>query len=292
MSVVNAYGNCGTDTLPSGIEQCTLSDFGDLRGIILTKPNTKITLADLTETKFKELVASGDLIHYKGLFNFDQTTPENETTTSSSGLIMAIRDAKVQGTLTYSAPICLSKSLQDKKGKKWDIMFVFDKGILTALSLDKASVKGFLASYFDVGTLRFKAGTDIQSVAIMYQLESADEYNKQMTFITNEKLGFNVANLDGAFGVELSANLTAGTSIVIKATSVCNGDVVYSNLDEASMWLVNGVAPTAVSYAPATQSYTLTVGTLTAGSNVNIVVSGTDDLDNIYRGSFNGTVGA
>lgn len=286
MGILNGFGNCQSDLLASAQDQCSVKDFGDLIGFGISQPNVKIPVATVNDrTSWETLVKNSRYFPYLGLFNFEQTTPENEVATSSTGLNQTIRDGKPSFTITFPASTCLVKSLNNKKGLTWRIVLYFDKGIYIANDATKENVFGFLAPYFDVSTMRFKAGTDIQQVNVMFQLEDANEFNMNGSFITYEALGFNLREIQGAFNAELAVEASAGTSVLVTATALCNSDVVYEGLELPANWKVNGVATTAVSYSPATGKYTLTVATLTAGDNVVVSLAGEDELGNIYVGT-------
>ena len=290
MAEINGFGNCADELLGSAIDQCTINSYGDLIGIGLLRPGTKITLANLgLNTAWTGLVKDGVYFPYNNVYNFEQTTPENEIATSSRGLNRVIRDGKPSFTLTYDGVPCLVKSLQNKKGKVWDIVFFFEKGILGKENTD-GSFGGFTASYFDVGTMRFQAGTDIQSVAVMFQIDNSNEFNTRFGFVTNESLGFDLSALNGAFESNLEVTATAGTSILVEVKSSCNSNLMYEGLELASNWLVNGVAPSAVTYSGGV--YTLTVATMTAGQSRTVVLKGEDANDNVYRGSKTVIVGS
>ncbi len=292
MALINGFGNCNSELIGSAIDKCTPNSYGDLLGIAILAPGTKLTEANLkTKAGWETLVSDGKYFPYNNIYNFDQTTPENEVATSSTGLKRVIRDGKPEYTFTYDGTPCLVKSLQNKKGKVWDIIFFFEKGVLGKLNGD-GTFSGFQASYFDVGTLRFQAGTDIQSVAVMVQIDNASDFNSKFGFISYDNLGFNLSQVNGAFEAVLGVTATAGTSLKVKVNSSCNSDVFYAGLDDMAVWKVNGVAPSAVQYNQSTGEYTLTVTTLVAGANVNVQLSGKDLLDNIYRGSGQAVVGA
>ena len=138
--------------------------------------------------------------------------------------------------------------------------------------------------------MRFQAGTDIQSVAVMFQIDNSNEFNTRFGFVTNESLGFDLSALNGAFESNLDVTATAGTTILVEVKSSCNSNVMYEGLELASNWLVNGVAPSAVTYSGGV--YTLTVTAMTASQSVTVVLKGEDANDNVYRGSKTVIVGA
>lgn len=285
MVLINSFGNCESDSLGSAIDQCTINSYGDLIGIGLLKPNTIINNEDLgKETYWRSLILAGSFFPYGSIFNFEQTTPDNETATSSTGAIRAIRDGKPQFTFTYDGTPCLVKSLQNKKGRVWDIVFFFEKGILGKANLD-GSFSGFQASYFDIGTLRFQAGTDIQSVSAMIQIDSSSDFNTKFGFISIEALGFDMGKTQGAYESNLQVTAVAGSVLKVKAVSACNASINYLDLDETTNWKVNGEEPNGAGVNPATGEYSLEVLPMTAGENGIVVLSGVDTAGNMYRGS-------
>ena len=284
MALINDFGTCTSDFLGSAVDQCSINSYGDLKGIGLLRAGTKITEANFKlDTSWETLIKDSKYFPYLDVYNFEQTTPENEIATSSTGLKRIIRDGKPEYTLTFNGNPCTAKSLQNKKGLVWDIVLIFDKGILVKDNGD-GTISGFQASYFDVGTLRLQQGTDIQSVSVMFQLDNSLDFNTRFGFVTTQAIGFDLTSLKGAFATDLQFTATAGTTLVVKPVAVCNSALSYAGLETASNWKVNGVAPSAVTYNASTGAYTLTVTSLTASSTVVVELAGEDTLGNIYTG--------
>ena len=129
--IINAFGDCNSGLIGSAVDPCSITSYGDLKGIILLRPGTKITAENFAlATYWETLIQEKKAFPYLNLFNFEQTTPENETATSSTGNLRTIRDGKPQYTLTFDGNPCLVKSLRNKKGLVWDIILVFDKATL------------------------------------------------------------------------------------------------------------------------------------------------------------------
>lgn len=280
--IINAFGDCNSGLIGSAVDPCSITSYGDLKGIILLRPGTKITAEDFALTSYWEtLIQDKRAFPYGNLFSFEQTTPENETATSSTGNLRTIRDGKPQYTLTFDGNPCLVKSLRNKKGLVWDIILVFDKATLFLVNSD-GTISGFQASYFDVGTMTLQSGTDIQGVTVMFQLDSAEDFNVNQGFVLSTVINLN--RIKGAYEADLTVSAAAGTSVTVRALSSCNNSVNYVGLEAPTNWRVNGVAPSAVTYNATTGLYTLTVATLTAGDTVVVVLSGKDDLNNVYVG--------
>lgn len=280
--IINAFGDCNSGLIGSAVDPCSITSYGDLKGIILLRPGTKITAENFALSSYWEtLIQDKKAFPYLNLFNFDQTTPENETATSSTGNLRTIRDGKPQYTITYDGNPCLVKSLHNKKGLVWDIILVFDKASVFLVNSD-GTISGFQASYFDAGTMALQSGTDIQGFPVMFQLDSAEDFNVNQGFVLSTVINLN--RIKGAYETDLTVSAVAGTSVTVRALSSCNNSVNYVGLEAPTNWRVNGVAPTAVTYNATTGLYTLTVATLTAGDTVVVVLAGTDDLNNVYVG--------
>lgn len=287
--IINAFGDCNSGLIGSAVDPCSITSYGDLKGIILLRPGTKITAEDFASTSYWEtLIQEKRAFPYLNLFNFEQTTPENETATSSTGNLRTIRDGKPQYTLTFDGNPCLVKSLRNKKGLVWDIILVFDKATVFLVNED-GTISGFQASYFDVGTMTLQSGTDIQGVTAMIQLDSAEDFNAHQGFVLSNVINLN--RIKGAYEADLTVTATEGTSVEVKVLSACNHSVNYVGLEDPTNWKVNGVEPSAVTYSATTGLYTLTVTALTAGDPVVVVLAGTDDLSNVYVGRSETIVG-
>lgn len=280
--IINAFGDCNSGLIGSAVDPCSITSYGDLKGIILLRPGTKITAENFAlATYWETLIQEKKAFPYGNLFSFEQTTPENETATSSTGNLRTIRDGKPQYTLTFDGNPCLVKSLRNKKGLVWDIILVFDKATLFLVNSD-GTISGFQASYFDVGTMTLQSGTDIQGVTVMFQLDSAEDFNVNQGFVLSTVINLN--RIKGAYEADLTVSAAAGTSVTVRALSSCNNSVNYIGLEDPTNWKVNGVAPSAVTYNATTGLYTLTVTALVAADPVVVVLAGTDDLNNVYVG--------
>src|SRR5690606_30763390 len=110
MALINNFGTCTSDFLASAVDECSINSYGDLRGIGLLKPGTKIEDTDFASLpSWNTLIKNSVYFPYLNMWNFEQTTPENETATSSTGNIRSIRNGKPQYTITYDGNPCTVK---------------------------------------------------------------------------------------------------------------------------------------------------------------------------------------
>lgn len=242
---LNSYGNCTTDTRGSGSRSCDIKSFGDILGCVLFKKGFTLTIASdtLTETTYKNNIKAYNFFPYIGLYNFEQSTPENERATSSTGVMTPVRDGKPQFSFSYDRGGCLHKSLYDKKGKgRWDLGVLFDKGLLVALNPDETKLKGFNMGMFDVDTFKLLQGTDPQMSTAVLQLLSAMEFNMSFQFFSWAQLGFDGTVIDGVIDVNVvvSAPVAPGTTFSVSVTGECNEDDVIDTLDATTAWALGG----------------------------------------------------
>jgi hypothetical protein len=260
------YGTCAEDILGTGQGDCPITDFGDLKGEGLLKKGTKLNLATdtLNETAFRGLITGGKLHQLINSYSFEDTTPENETSTSSDGLMQTVRDGKPMYSFIYKKGMAYSSALHSLKGNnRWDTMFYFTNGLLLALDTSKENLKGFDGGMFDVDSYKFKQGNETEFVKTKHQLTDAQEFNTRWVFFPWDELGFNALQIEGVINTNVSFNVTpvAGSTITVKLADYYNRSNSYVSLfDIAGDWkvLTNGVANTVT-----TVSITGKVATLT-----------------------------
>lgn len=302
---LNSYGNCTTDLKGTGSRSCDIQTFGDVLGIgLLTKGFTWDVLTDtLNEANWKDRIKAFGLFPFLGIYNFEQTTPDNEVNTSSTGVLSKVRNGKPQFTFSFDKGGCFHKALYDKAGKsKWDLAMFFDKGLLVATNQAGTKVKGFNMGLFDVETFKLVQGTDPQMSMAKVQLLDAEEFNLRFQFITWEELGFNALEVEGVVDTLITVDdvVDGATSIVFQVASACNNDDLITSLDAITNYsvTVGGVnnPVTVVSYSNATGKYTATVSALAEDDVVIIKLrDGSDDvaedsLGNLFKGQATFTV--
>lgn len=286
------YGKCAEDILGTGQGDCPITDFGDLKGEGLLRKGTKLNLATdtLTEASFRALITDGKLNQLINSYSFEDTTPENETSTSSDGLMQSIRDGKPMYAFTYKKGMAYNSALHSLKGNgRWDAIFYFTKGMLLALDTAKENLKGFNGGMFDVDSYKFTQGTETEFAKAKLQLTDAKEFNTRWVFFTWEDLGFNALEIDGAIQSFVSFNTqpVAGSTIAIKLTDFYNRSISYASLfDTASNWSVtrNGVANVVTTVSVSADVLTLTLTTpLVATNVVTVALNGiVPDIDLRY----------
>ena len=288
------YGNCEDGLIGSGLRNCNLDDFGDLVGTSLIRPGTKWNLAadTLDRAEWVENLKELKLFPYLSSSEFTDNTEDNETNTSTTGIIETIRQGKPYYELQYRRGGCMHKSLYNKKGfGKWDTILVFDKGILMRVTADNQELRGFTTGDFSVETLRLKSGTDLQRTISRFQLIYPDEINAYHVFFSWESLGFSVLDIEGVVETMLDVSVSSATELSVKVTSSCNTDDVILGLDDDELWsLIGGTETvTSVVFNADTQRYELTLsGAITGEFTLKLSQGGynvVEDLDGgLYKG--------
>lgn len=293
------YGNCTTDLLGSGSRSCDLGTFGDVVGINLHQKGFGFLVnTDLTETLAKNAIRDFNLIPYNGIYEFTQDTPENETATSSRGIMATIRSGKPQFSFGFDRGGCFHKSLYEKRGSnRWDVSLNFETGVLFALqgSGETQKVGGFDTGMFDVETLRLLQGTDPQMSTAVMQFIDANQFNTRFVFITWEQLGFSFLDLEGVINTTITlveAPEVGGTTFTVSVGSACNTDDLLAGFDDELMWLLGGVQDSAteitdVVYNATDGTYEITVDTpFVDGDTIQPQLNGVvaDDLGFFYKG--------
>lgn len=303
MIPINRNGDCASDLIGSGSRSCDLGEFGDVIGFFLHPKSFSLNVAtdEITEASWKELIKDSQVIPYIGIYDFVQNTPENEVATSSTGIESTIRLGKPSFGFNFDKGGCMHKSLFDKRGKnRWDLSLAFETGILIAVSVDGTKIEGFDMGRFDVATLRLQQGTDPQQTQSMLQLVNAVQFNAYWTFISWEKLGVDLSQIDGVVQTSITyvdTPASGDTSVEIKLASACNLDDPILGADAATDWAITGTQAetsdiTSVAYDATEQTYTITfTGALVEGNTFGVKLSNADagnvfedDMGNMFKG--------
>jgi hypothetical protein len=288
MYVLNSYGNCTTDLKGSGTRTCDLGSYGDVIGIALFAKGSKILLdSELTTSlqDWKNRIKALTLFPYLGIYNFEQSTPENDRSTSNTGVMSDIRKGKPQFTFSFDKGGCFHKSLYNKDGSgRWDLGILFDKGLLLANKLD-GKVGGFDMGMFSVETFKLLSGTDPQQSSAMVQLLDAVEFNQYHEFFTWESLGANFSKVNGVVDTNVSIVGAAEdvATLTVRVVSSCNTDDPVFGLDDEALWDLGGtsaVTITSVAFNTSTNNYVFTLsGPLVVGTTVApFLTDGTYDV--------------
>lgn len=280
---INKFGLCAEDVLGTGQGECPITDFGDLKGLGLLKKGSKLNLATdtLSEATFRALITGGKLHQLVNSYAFEDTTPENERSTSSDGLMQTIREGKPMYSFTFKKGMYNAKAMQSLKGNnRWDAYFYFSDGLLVALDTAGENLKGFNGSMFDVDSYKFKQGTETEFSKVSLQLSDAKEFNQRFVFFTWNELGFNALEIEGVIEANVSFNVApvAGSTITVKVSDANNRSISYASLfDTASNWKVlkNGVANVVTTVSVAGDVVTLTLTSALVSTNkVDVSLNG------------------
>lgn len=295
---IDKYGNCTTDFTGTAIGTCDVLDFGDMKGIGLVKKGWSIPITDgevaLDAAAYTALVKDFTFLPFVGIYDFTQDTPENETNTSSTGVLSEIRAGKPQFSFMFTKGSCFHKSLYQKRGNSlWDYFLIFEQGVLFATNADKTRVKAFDGGFLSVNTLNFTQGTDPQMSSAQVQLLNAPEFNLRNLWLPFTKVG-DLGAITGIIETTVTVDPVApGTAVSASIVSTCNKDSVILDLDEVANFTLGGVQASAttisaVSYNATTSKYDFTVTPALVGADTVIInLLGEDSLGNIYKGVSN-----
>jgi len=246
----------------TGTDDCDLSTLQDLIGGAITTKDVSWNIAsDPFLTKYKEYIRKKKLFPLIGLYNFEQSTPDNEMATSSIGIKFEIREGKIELSLIYNKSHCFHKNIFTKKAfKKWNILLFFSNHTVGAKSLDGLTFKGFDCGMFSVGSFKVQQGTDPQMTKITLQLTEAGtrEWNERLTPISNEEINAELNTIDGVIETAISYESApaAGTTVVVDVKSACNG-AVKSGLTTTGFWRLGGTQASATTISSVAESATI-----------------------------------
>lgn len=256
-------GSCTIQNLiGTGTDDCDLGTLGDLVGGAITTKDVKFNIAtDDFLTTYKSNIRKKKIFPLVGLYNFEQSTPENELATSSVGIKFEIREGKVELSLTFNKSHCFHKSVFTKKAfKKWNMVLFFSRHVVGAKSLDGLYWKGFDCGMLSVGTLKVQQGSDPQMTKITLQLtqEGTNEWNTRMSAISNADVTAELNTIDGSIETDIAYATTpaTGTTVVVDVKSQCNG-AAKSGLTDGAKWFVGGTQTTPKTVTTAAESATI-----------------------------------
>lgn len=247
---LNIQGNCTTDTRGTGLGDC-VKLYGDLLGIDLYPKGWSLNTTSEslpTEAEYKDLIQAGTVYPLNNLYTFEQSTPDNEFATGSTGKKSEIRAGKPEYSITWNLGGCFHKALFDKRGtNRWDIAFKFETGVLYASNVAETELKAFNTGMFSVSTFKFLQGTDPEMSTVTFQFNNATELNSRSVFYTWDGLGYDMSSVDGAINASLSYETTpaAGSTVNVYVLDDCNRSVSILGLTDANNWLLGGTQATA-----------------------------------------------
>ena len=293
MIKLNAFGQCSEDIIGTGIGECPFTSYGDLLGLGLLKKGTKLNILTDTfdEAAFRALITDGYLHQVVNSYAFEDTTPESEKSTSSTGLMESVRAGKPMYNFTFKKGAGFHKAVYSLKGQnRWDSMLYFTEGVLVAHNVGKTEIKGFSGGMFDVDSYKFTVGAETEFSKASLQLTSAEEFNTRFTFFPYSELGFNALEIDGVVQTNVAYNVapSAGTSIEVLIADSNNTSISYASLfDAVADWKVNvnGVNVVIAAVVVSGNVITLTVPAFVATDVVKTSLNGivADDEMKYYK---------
>lgn len=305
MARIDYFGNCITERIGSGLSQCDSIDLDDVSGLILfekgwSKPITN-GVVDISKATYITDLKALNAFPFIGIFDFTQDTPDNETATSSSGVLSEVRAGKPQFGFNFDKGTCLHKSLWDKRapnGGVWDYGIVTKYGLVLSVSADGTEIRAFDGGMLSVSSFKFKQGTGPQSSMATIQLLDAQEWNARMKVFSYEEIG-DINRVNGVIEVNVSVDVVedGDTTFTASVTSACNTGSPILGLDDTDLWVLGGTQASTtaiddVSYNASTGEYTFTVDNAlaendtvkpTLSDGTYIVVE--DATGNLYKGT-------
>jgi len=294
MIKLNAFGQCSEDIIGTGIGECPFTSYGDLVGLGLLKKGTKLDVVtdSFDETAFRTLITTGKLHQVINSYAFEDTTPESEKSTSSTGLMESVRAGKPMYNFTFKKGAGFHKAVYSLKGQnRWDAMLYFTEGILVAHNVAKTEIKGFSGGMFDVDSYKFTVGAETEFSKASLQLTSAEEFNTRFTFFPYSELGFNALEIDGVVQTEVF-NLVelsnADTEVLVSIKDANNTSISYASLfDAVGDWEVkNSGVPIVISAVVVSgDNVSLTIPAVSTGNVISISLNGivADDEMKYYK---------
>lgn len=297
-------GDCEQGVTGTGVRNCDISSMGDLKGDILFEKGWSSAITDGTVSfdlaAYLIEVKSMNALPLLDLYDFGQDTPENETNTSSRGIIQEVRAGKPQFSFSFSKGRCFHKSLFNKRGQgRWDHGLMFENGVLMAVNSDQTKIKGFDGGMFSVDTFKLLQGTDVEMSIAKIQLLNSTEFNERMIFIPFSRSG-DLGSVNGVIETSIVVDdISPGTTFTASITSSCNtGDSILA-LDDIDLFYLLGTQTSAtqlvsIAYNATTAKYTFRVDKpLIATDKVQLIMSDgvynviEDAAGNLYKGTSN-----
>lgn len=273
------------EILGLGVADCDLKSLGDVYGVSLASKSVKFAKTMTNEqmkTAYNNYILSGDIVPLGQIFNFEQTTPENETATSSIGSKSDIRVGKPEYSFIYDRSTCFDNNLSKLMDRSWNLLMHCEKGFLLTEDSAGAYLKPFDTSYNSKSSFRLQAGTDPQQSKIMFQFSptGATEFNKRKVVIDVDNLGFDPFEYNAPIGVNMTIDTatitTATTSVNITVLSACSGTPVLGLNDDAFYGIVGQTATVSGVTDNGNGSYTLALtGTVAVGTFQVVLTDGT-----------------
>lgn len=253
MSVlINSFGNCQTNIKGTGIPICTLDSIGDYLGMGLLQKGTSFDITNknvlIDETVIDGLIKSRKLHQLINKLEFTGETPENEVFTDATGLEKSVRDGKTKFTTMYDGSLHRLSAIHSYKGhNRWDALLYFQKGVLMTANVGVTKAKGFTIGRFDVSSIKFLKGTDVQQISTIAQFTKPDEINQRFIFRTWESLGVDLSEKQGVIDTVVEVvtpPIATGLTMSVKVTLAENTDSTVLGLESILAWATGGTQTT------------------------------------------------
>jgi len=270
--------DCGAaGVLGTGTEGCQI-DQDRVEALGLLPKGFKFT-EEITLDYLRELQQEGKLIMLQGVVSYtDATADNNIITREGTGIKKKTGTNPYEKVVTFDNGINFATALTYLDSYNQYDIIEFDKNNTIWMTRTKANEpKGFTLGMFDPGKYMGANGVDASSKTVTFQKIRRDEWDKYVTFVTNEQWDGSYDELQGVNEVKVTVDpISAGTSIAVSAFLLDGTHPVEGLLFGNFTVTKNGVAsnPTVEVYSSTTKKYTLTVPTLVATDVVTVSLNG------------------
>lgn len=269
------------EVLGLGLSDCELKSLGDVYGVIPTSKNVKfaktMTNAEF-QTAYNNYILSGDIVPLGQVFNFEQTTPDNETATSSLGIKSDIRAGKPEFSFVYDRSTCFDNNLSRLAERNWNLILCTEKGTILTQDATGDFLKGFDTGYTSKGTFKLQAGTDPQQSKIMFQFSptGTHEFNFNKIVLDSTAIGFNPFDYNAPIGTNITINgtvTTSSTGLNVGIVSSCSGTPILGLNDKAFYGLVGQTVTVTAVADNGSGNYDLTLSAHPSAGTVQVALT-------------------
>lgn len=211
----------------------------------------------------------GNLIIVSGYESFTNTTPDpNINTVEGSGFQQVMGEMPTSFTGVLNNGVLNWKALRTLNGKdNWNVALYDASGNKIFTETKSGAVKGFGLKMLFTGTYKGKEGNNPSNYTQMLQFSDLMEMER-MAWIVAEELDYDVSDIDGWNGVDLTFNpvVASATTLVLDAKLLDRTHLLEGTL--VTNWRItkNGtpIVPSAISYTTNPGKITFTVPAVVA----------------------------
>lgn len=284
--------DCNKSRKGTGKLDCQVPD-GVPTGFYLVPKGWSVPEATDFDTAFiKAQVKAKQMTPFLNAINFREENEEDVKFTTQSGVMLLVRNGKPYFGFDYDNGYGWHTAAYSYKSQgSFDLLPVFDNGVVFAAYASDGSIKGHSAGIVNPETYKLKNGNDPSMTMINIQLLNPDEYNNSGALLDPAANDFDVDAVPGIVDAVITKVSNAVADVVISVAAGANGAVNIEGIVAANL-AVTGTAETitAVVYDAALKQYTITFSGDVSADFANIALSLVDTADNTNVIDINGTL--